>query len=525
MFFILHRTSLLHRTSILALLTLCVSLAGCQWLPQTGKAGQKADATHQGNPHKGNSAQNATPVAMDESSQHAARAELLELQQQHLAALDEWFAQVPLLMDDTDMRTNSRNVWRVLSQMRNDEFVQLTRRPHAQLSGGWIALAQIQRMGATDLEKQADQLVDWQRAWPLHPANRYLPDDMKLLRRLKEDQPRHITLLLPFSGKRASAGQAVRDGFMASYYRSLAAGAPPLRIDMVDTESSPDLLGLYGEAVANGSQLVIGPLEREQVQVLASEPALAVPVLALNETNNTAAANLYQFSLNPEEEARQAAIAAWAGQYRRALIITSDNDRGLRLAQRFTQQWESLGGTVSATARYSADRHDYSNVLAQVLANTSGGDARRRQDIDMIFLVGKTADASQILPLLAYHYADDLPVYGLSQIYNPQQALRGNDLDGIHLCLTPWQVGKGPLTSEISRLSPPAAGLDQLYAMGADAQQLYVRLALMQANPNLTIDGHTGYLRLDKQRRIERGLVWSVMQNGLPHHCPTPCNR
>ena len=505
---------ILHRTLFIALLSLGLSLFGCQYLP--GKTVVDNTTARHALKHK------EAIQAQDDVPSPEKRALQLEQQQQNIAALDEWLAQTPQLMDDAAIRANCRNVWRVLSQMRNEEFSQLLRRQQAQLSGGWIALAKIQRLGASDLEKQAEQLQDWQRSWPLHPANRYLPDDMKLLRRLKEDQPRHIALLLPFSGKHANVGKAVRDGFLASYYRGLAAGAPAIRIDMIDSNSSPDILALYGAAVADGAQLVIGPVERERVQVLANEPSLAVPLLALNEASEGRMPDgLYQFSLNPEEEARQAANAAWAAQFKRALVIASDDARGQRLTQSFTRQWESLGGTVAATTRFNADRSNYNAVVEQVVKGTdSANSTQRRQDIDMIFLVGRANDASQILPALAFHYADDLPVYGLSQIYNPQQTLRSNDLDGIRLCLSPWQAGKGVLTGEIQRLSPPAAGVDQLYAMGADAQQLYLRLALMQANPNLTIDGYTGYLKLDAQRRIERGLVWMIMQNGQPAPLP-----
>jgi outer membrane PBP1 activator LpoA protein len=58
------------------------------------------------------------------------------------------------------------------------------------------------------------------------------------------------------------------------------------------------------------------------------------------------------------------------------------------------------------------------------------------------------------------------------------------------------------------------AGSEMLFAMGADAQQLYLRLPLMQANPNLLVSGNTGYLYLDAHRRVERKLDWATLQGG-----------
>jgi outer membrane PBP1 activator LpoA protein len=503
------------RPVALLLLTSVLLSAGCHVLP-TRDTGASSDS---------NRNTRSRPVPRSEAEQLAQQAEAYEQQQQFLPALDALLAQAPLLMDDVALRRNSRNVWRMLSQMHNEDFSRLMRREQGQLLGGWVGLARIQRLGPDNLEQQAEQLQDWQRQWPLHPANRYLPEDMKLLKRLKEEQPRHIALLLPLSGKRAKAGESVRDGFLASYYQSLAKGAPAVRIDFIDTESSPDLLSLYGSAVASGAKLVVGPLEREQVQVFANEPALAVPMLALNEANNASAPpTLYQFSLNPEEEARQAALTASAAGLRNAFVVSSTDSRDQRLTQSFAQEWQRLGGTVVTQARYTSEQGDYQSVIGQALGHTGpvNPNAPRRTDIDMVFLTGKAREASQVLPALDTYAIDHLPVYGLSHIYNPQSSLRGQDLNGVRFCLTPLQAGQGSLVKEIRQSTHHSTGLEPLYALGADAQNVYRRLALMQANPDMTMEGYTGYLRLNSKRLIERGMLWQMLQSGQPVPLPVP---
>ena len=82
--------------------------------------------------------------------------------------------------------------------------------------------------------------------------------------------------------------------------------------------------------------------------------------------------------------------------------------------------------------------------------------------------------------------------------------INGNDLDGVHLGLTPWQAGQGALTSTIQRSSPPAAGYDMLYALGADAQDLYLRLAMMQANADNIIPAAGAAIRHRRPRRAFR---------------------
>ncbi|MFX8098647.1 penicillin-binding protein activator, partial [Acinetobacter baumannii] len=66
-------------------------------------------------------------------------------------------------------------------------------------------------------------------------------------------------------------------------------------------------LAAYERAVADGSQLVIGPLGRAEVDALFSRGQLPVPVLALNRGNVRPPAGAASFSLSPEDEGSAAA--------------------------------------------------------------------------------------------------------------------------------------------------------------------------------------------------------------------------
>ena len=53
---------------------------------------------------------------------------------------------------------------------------------------------------------------------------------------------------------------------------------------------------------------------------------------------------------------------------------------------------------------------------------------RRRQDADVVFLFSQNdSEARSIKPLLAFHYAGDLPVFALSNIYNGTPDERNRD--------------------------------------------------------------------------------------------------
>ena len=75
-----------------------------------------------------------------------------------------------------------------------------------------------------DLEQQREELQRWLREWRQHPAHDNLPNDLRLLQSLIDQQPQKIALLLPMQGKLAEASEAVSDGFFAAYYQALANG-------------------------------------------------------------------------------------------------------------------------------------------------------------------------------------------------------------------------------------------------------------------------------------------------------------
>ena len=459
---------------------------------------------------------------------HALRARLYELQQKPLDALQELLAESALMQEtgaseakapEAAQREVNEAIWRQLSQLRSEDFSVLeyadtSNKAEEQLLAGWVALARVQRNNPGDLDKQLTALNDWKRSYPVHPANRFMPADMAMLTQEQGERPRRIALLLPLTGKRAQAGQAVRDGFMTLHYQHLSdSGAADLQIDLVDSSATPDILAAYNNAVAQGAQLVIGPLEREQVQVLANQPMLAVPTLALNNPTNKiiAPAALYQFSLNPEEEAVQVADTASANRLRRALVIAPQGDRGERLQQAFTKRWQQDGGEIVGQVRYSPGTGNYSVQLADALGiDIASGKLRAGKTLpEMVFFVGSSSDAAAMMETLTRNGAEQVPVYATSQVFDGQRMdARTN---GLRLCLAPWQAGAGPLRTDAT---PPPASADMLFAMGADAQMLYSKLPMMRSNPSLHVPGNTGYLSMDGERRVVRTLVWGVLKDG-----------
>jgi outer membrane PBP1 activator LpoA protein len=140
---------------------------------------------------------------------------------------------------------------------------------------------------------------------------------------------------------------------------------------------------------------------------------------------------------------------------------------------------------------------------------------RRRHDVDAILIITTPLFAGQIKPLLAFHYASDIPVYATSHINSGQQnRARNNDLNGIRLPEVPWSLNRTlDIKASAEKFTPPA--YTRFFAMGLDAFQLASRIELMQHFPTSVFQGQTGELYMNEKHQIRRRLEWAEFSDGV----------
>ncbi|MHA7880935.1 MAG: penicillin-binding protein activator [Saccharospirillum sp.] len=460
------------------------------------------------------------------------RAEAYEFAGEYLAAVrDRVFLSVYLEGERAEY--NQEQIWFNLQLVPEESIRQLIDQDPAPELTGWLELALISRENVNDVRQQVVAIDGWINRNPRHPAALTLPGDLQLLRQLVSEQPRNIAVLLPFTGPLERAGLAIRSGLLAAWYEAERLGRDTPDLTFYDTELTPDILALYQQAVLDGADLVIGPLEKNRVERFQSQEVLSIPVLALNYADNRAAgpANFYQFGLAPEDEARQVAEQAWIEGHRRALVLTPAGDWGTRVGDAFIRHWETQGGTIASRAQY--DQPDqYLNVvkralnihdseqrhrnLVELAGQSIEFEPRRRQDIDLVFMVALPAQGRQLKPVLNFQYAQDLPVMATSHLYSGSVSPeRDNDLNGIAFVEMPWKMQPPLIASQLQRaFGEQYAGFDTLLALGVDAYRLYPRLPQLQRFPDSRVYGTTGTLRLNASSRIERELLWAEFRDG-----------
>lgn len=477
------------------------------------------------------------------------------------------------LGDQQSTVSNNEAIWQDLMILSTSELKELQASVDSDELYGWYLLATLSKKNVSNLTLQLQQLESWQNSWPQHPANIHLPNDLQLLRQLIAEKPTKIALLLPQQGRLSAAATAIRDGFFASYYSEFNTHKTT-SIQQYDT-SQGSIIETYHQAVTEGAELIIGPLSKEHVTILSQLHTLDVPVLALNykepddfieiktqqiepyyiqeqnllsealsapQPDNQPAAlfspKLYQFGLATEDEARQIARQAYREGHRRAMIIAPDRVWATRSVNAFTEQWQAQNGQVVAHSTY-VNAQNYSKTIKNTLLVNESEDRqkfirrvigesiefepRRRKDIDMIFLIANPAQARQIKPTLAFHYASHIPVYATNHIYTGKVDSKADrDLNGIRFNTLPWLFDTTSQEKQsIEESSNTQASYKKLNALGVDAFHLYSRLPQLEQLPKTRIFGSTGALSMDSEGRIIREQIWAQFNQGIARPLPT----
>ncbi|MCE0722064.1 MULTISPECIES: penicillin-binding protein activator [Legionella] len=432
-----------------------------------------------------------------------------------------------LLTDEESQANNRRTLWLTLTHIPQAELNSFAAQTANQsVLQGWVQLVLISRTYRDNPKAILAALNQWQSQYRSHPANHILPDPLDSIAHKMRAQPKQVALLLPLSGALQGPGTAVRDGFMAAYKSNNSETS--MQVKTYDTDKG-DVASLYQNAINDGAEYIVGPLTKSQVAAVAalSHP---VPTLLLNDADSVIQENSYLFGLSPTNEAVQVAIRAKNKGYSRALIIAPGNDWGKEITKAFTQQWQKNGGRVVDTFSYGVNddlnkkMKDFLQItnsqqrekkLRELLGQKIQPVISRRQDFDMIFLLAYPSKARQIMPLLNYYYAGDVPVYATASVYGGSaNPLKDKDLDGIIFCDIPWvfahQAGTRNWPEQFN-------SYNRLYALGIDSYTLATQLNQLMLFPADQSQTGEGILYLNPSQHVARVLEWGQFKQGLVH--------
>ncbi len=456
----------------------------------------------------------------------------------HLAAAEERLKESAYLRRPRAIDKNTWELWAILDAIPETKLDALQMAAPTELMS-WLELHAIYYSYQSQPARLRLRVDDWTKRYPQHPA--YTIIIPALLERSTPftRQPDRIALLLPFSGPYKSISTAIQNGFLAARY--MDTGADKVQIDIYDTNAL-DIVETYKEAIEEGAEYIVGPLEKEAIRQLANYGNLPAPVLALNRRDqrgeHSITENLIEFGLAPEDEARQIAEMALTDGHALALIVTPDIPWGERIATAFKEHWTALGGQVLEHTRFGREKKDFVSPVKRLLniddslqrirglRVKSGrniiGVERRRQDADFIFAVAVPDDARQLLPQLRFYRAGDLPVYSTSHVFSGiVDNEKDGDLEDIIFVDIPWLLDTRRQLSAIQETlnrhwSQDKSNYRRLYALGIDAWHLARNSHHPENENDNYFSGETGDLIITPDHLVQRRLLRAQFVKGEP---------
>ena len=466
--------------------------------------------------------------------------DVLEVRARALFALNRPAAAVSTALErertlttQDEIRANQRLIWQGLqkSAAANADFT-----PPAgasQTLAGWLDLGRAALVTARNPFSASEDIAQWRSRYPSHPANSLISEDVLPQLGVGLDYPTQIALILPLSGRQQAAGMAVRDGFLAALLQQEPSRRPVLNVyDAAEMGATT----AYRKAVADGAQFIVGPLTKDEVTAIASSGEVSVLTLALNQTADNVAPPplLFQYSLDPEEEARQVAQRVTADGRMRGLVMLPNNEWGQRVFRAFDSELKTLGGQIAGMKFYDPSARDFSQPITELLLiNESRARAnalfaslgtrmefepRRRGDAQFVFVGAQPVQGRSLRPGLKFHLSEDLPIYATSDIFEPA-AQANNDLEGVIFPDMPWVISPDAASTQLRNTLTrhwPIRARDRgrLYAFGFDACRIVPLLKAGQFGSQHAIPGMTGLLSIDEKGHVKRELDWAKVSGG-----------
>lgn len=437
------------------------------------------------------------------------KASAFELEGKPLQALRER-SYIASFLKGNAAQDNQDNIWRLAMSVPVDALLSAA---DSGETGGWLELAKAVKTAST-ITEQKQNIENWIAANPNHPAAINPPAELLTIKSLTTETYSKIAVLLPQKEKYA---QAIYNGFIAAYYQ--APNKEKITIKAYESTDYPTMDAFYTQAQNDGIQLVVGPLNKTQINELSKKSTLPITTLALNYTDtNTHPPQLFQFGLLPEDEAREAATRAFNDGKRHAIAVVPQGEWGKKVLSAFRAKWEEQGGVLEGIEYIDrpVDLDSQMVALTKKLPNKEANDT-------MLFMVADPAMARQIRALLTYHDQKELPVYATSHIYTGvPSANQDADLNGVLFTDVPWLLlNDNPVQQAIIAQWPQAkTSFARLYALGADTWSLIPRLSELKVLPNSRIEGLSGELSIDNQQRVVRKLPWATFDKGLIKPAP-----
>lgn len=501
-------------------------------------------------------------LAFDLSTAASRNNQQIEAIWQNYQALSHW--QLQLLANDTSSDISAENK-------------------------GWLALTALANKYGGNQKQLQYQLSFWQKTFKYHPAN--LVAERLVSNELVQSSIQNIAVIIPLTGKQHAAGLAIQQGILASFSNdsvkklhfldSNTVNWPDLKVELLTlnidyvigpllksnvdkyiTHTSAEIpndiimtddVSAVDSAIENSSEVAVDSAKDGGNEIITppesdsdddrqltmatdtdsvNENTLFQTLLFNSPIDATLADHHAVLSMNPEDEAIQAAETLSRQHFQRPIVLSQNNIVSKRIAKAFTSQWQHITGNNVDVIYYKSGSQMQENIKASLAVDKSKTrigklksrlnksiktQTRNRRDIDMIYLIGTPEQVRLVKPYIEVNispFSEVIPVYASSRSHSSKSDYSSNsDLQGLTFTEIPWLLPteqNAELAALSKQLWPKRTdGMSRLFAMGYDSYQLINKIPLMKQAPYLQHWGQSGVLKLDQTNTLTRSFLWA----------------
>lgn len=213
-----------------------------------------------------------------------------------------------------------------------------------------------------------------------------------------------VAILVPLSGPNAAVGQSLAN---AANLALADTGSTTVRITSYDTAAAGGAGAAANRALAEGAQLILGPLLGADVPAVAGPAAArSVPVLTFSNDGALAGGNVHVLGFQTAQSVARVVTHARSRGITRFAALIPNGSYGERAAVAFTRAVQAAGGEIAAVTSFARAREQLPTAArrvtafdARVKAGTPGNPAPIRFEALLIADSGTTAGA--FVPSLA----------------------------------------------------------------------------------------------------------------------------
>jgi len=420
-----------------------------------------------------------------------------------LSKEDEWFLRAlhartqaeEFLSSPSELSHNQESIWQLMSAQPVNLLRTLKAYAPNKATKAWLDLGIL----AKESKGKARE-INITRWRAKYPDQAVLNQRLLELRGQNIENLHHLALILPTkSADLGPSAKAVWEGFQAAHKQNPI--SYPVKLYETNADSTVTLRA-YESAVDKGASLIIGPLPRKSLSLLAQKKLLAVPTIALNVIDQEKTpVNLYQFGLSVAQEAQLIARAAEKKGFTEALVLKGTNTLDVRSAEAFTKEWLRLRHGIKAELS-----------LQDVMKDTDTNRllSKNMTAKTMVFIASDFPHALPVIQALPSHWV----IFGTSALNTiSSEASKLDKEKKIYFVDAPALVKTASSVNKTATRIKGDIMYSRLYSLGTDVHRLTSLLLRDEIKFNRPlVEGETGKLRVTRNGYVERDLPLVLLQ-------------